>query len=450
MQLNLLHPTDVSPKMNMPLEIRDNDFIWSAAKIHKISNANSKNCSVTIRYEGWGSEWDEEMTYPNPRLARIFTYTKRVKCLAAVLSKKKELRGVSAKSSNIRNCTDIWPCTVSFRMPHPGPRDDKHLSPEDLLRLESNIFVQPYAPHLLSSFLQKGLTCGGWWVATSLLRLWKEFDTENPISKNSSGVVLREVSSNEGSVSQPEYHLTRGFDEAYKIAKSDKWLRGALPPKATSDGTLLDDKYRVQNVGGDAIDGVKYTGAFDIRNAAKKRSSEASSRSSSPIPPPKVENVKPLPSIPESKDLPQPILVHYEHPGVRRLENSNRWASVVKIAGNDIFLGSFVSQTEALRARELALARCSEGDEKKKESASLTHEQAAVDPIDDLLVTPIEAVVQAFEESNATAPSFSLQNLLAEKISLPAYESQASSGSNTYHSKNKRKQMNPKRHVKST
>ena len=443
----------------MPIEICDNDFIWSSAKIHKISNSKKK-CNITVRYEGWGSEWDEVISYPNTRLARIFTYTKRVQCLGAVLAKKKDVRGVSevaqAAPNNIRNWTDIWPCTVSFRMPHPGSRGDNEPSPEELLSLENNIFVQPYAPHLLSPFLQKGLLRGGWWVSTSHLRMWKDFDIQNPLAKNFSGCVLRELTSSESAVSQQlEFHFPQNFIEAYQIAQADRWIRGRLPPKAIDVGSLLDERYRVKNVGGDAVNGIKYTGAFGQRSARKKRLDTVSSRSPSPVPPPKPETRIPerhksSASITESQiSLPTPILIHHEHAGVRRLPNSNKWASVVKIAGNDVFLGTFSSQTEAVRARQIALAKClrKPKDGPKKKSC-LSQDHAAVGPAADLLTLPVEAVIQSFEESKASIP-FMLSNWVTDKRRhLPAELQTMMSGvKNSRDKKSKRKQVTPKQKI---
>ena len=445
----------------MPLEICDNDFIWSSAKIHKISNSKKK-CNVTVRYEGWGSEWDEVLPYPNTRLARIFTYTKRVRSLGVVLAKKKEVRGVGATAraapNNIRNWTDVWPCTVSFRMPHPGSRGNNEPSPEDLLSLENNIFVQPYAPHLLSPFLQKGLLRGGWWVSTAHLRLWKDFDIQNPLAMNSNGCVLRELSSTESAASQQvEFHFPQNFIEAYQVAKADRWICGRLPPKALTSGSLLDERYRVQNVGGDAVNGINYTGAFDLRNAKKKRS-DVPSRSPSPVPPPKsetsmTEKDKSSLSITETTvSRPTPILIHHEHAGVRRLPNSNRWASVVKIAGNDVFLGTFSSQTEALHAREMALAQCPRktgGDATKRISSQ--KDQAVVGLAADLLTLPVETVIQSFEESKASMP-FRLSNLVTDKKQhLPAeLQTMLSGMTKTRDKKIKRKQATPKQKIPTT
>ena len=409
---------DVSPKINMPLEICDNDLIWSAAKITKISNK-----TVTVRYEGWGSEWDEDISYPNQRLARIFTYTKRVKCLALILKKKKNVRGVNTTRNNIRNWTDAWPCTVSFRMPHPDPHkgsdDGNQFSPASLLRRENKVFVQPYASHLLSSSIQKSLKWGGWWISAKNLRTFKDFDIKNPLSNDSNGCVLREIRTN-GSASQMfEYHFSNSFREAYNVAKFDIWIRGCLPAKVISEGSLVDERFRVQDVGGDSIGGVKYTGQFSLPNYIGNQKSEASSRGPSPMPSPKpVENTNPISSVSESSVLPSPIKVKYEHPGVRRLSNSNRWASVVKIAGNDVFLGTFVSQTDAVNARKQALMQCinvSTENVEETESTLLrrTEIQQEVGNAVDLITIPVEAVVQAFEESKEKTPSFSLSKWVA-------------------------------------
>jgi hypothetical protein len=373
-----------------------------------------------------------------------------VKCLASVLSKKKELKGVNANAPAIKNFTEIWPCTISFRMPHPGAREGSGMSPEELLRLENNIFVQPYAPHLLSSFLQKGLVWGGWWISTSHIRLWKDFDIQKPLSNNAGGCVLRELSSSTSLSPPAEYHFSAKFVEAYNIAKSDKWVRGYLPPKATSEGSLVNEKYRVQNVGGDAIGGVKYTGAFDLQSAANKRLTASSSRSSSPVPQHKVqiEKLHSLPSISEPTLLPPPIIVNYEHPGVRRLPNSNRWTSVVKIAGNDVFLGTYASQTEAIRARELALTQPSidtpdSGSKMPSPATTAAQNQAETGLIQDLLITPVEAVISAFEQSNENPkPSFSLQKWLGERHFSPDLQNLMSRMQST--PANKRKKSTPR------
>ena len=120
--------------MNMLLDLLDDDNIWNIARIIHVSHvrvdiSNKWKCNVTLRYEGWGSKWDMILSYPNKQLARIFTYTKQVRCF--VMLKERSSRGSSNSSSssskllppnkdqdNTNNWTNVWPCKVSFRVPH--------------------------------------------------------------------------------------------------------------------------------------------------------------------------------------------------------------------------------------------------------------------------------------------------------------------------------------------
>jgi hypothetical protein len=64
------------PKVGLQLEFRDLDFIWSPATVIASHPSTS---TVTLRYDGWPSDWDEQVPYPNERLARRFTYTKQLR-----------------------------------------------------------------------------------------------------------------------------------------------------------------------------------------------------------------------------------------------------------------------------------------------------------------------------------------------------------------------------------
>mmetsp|Transcript_16759 Transcript_16759/g.33877 ORF Transcript_16759/g.33877 Transcript_16759/m.33877 type:complete len:785 (+) Transcript_16759:72-2426(+) len=471
--------TGVEPKLNMPLEIRDPDSIWSAAKIIKISygegkskecndadkdgNATRANCTVTIRYEGWGTEWDETLPYPHPRLARIFTYTKKVKCFVDLLPKRKAIasgkklarkqdptllsRGEATNHStnshitDVKNWTDIWPCKVSFRMPHPycedcscsqqtdinalfnpprekGDGETAQQRAELLLRLENNIFIEPYLPEHLPAYLRNRMTHGGWWLNGSKLRLWRGMDVQNPVSLNSQGCVLRElgVAASGNSGVQLEYHFSKDFIAAYQCAQSDGWIQGYLPSKALAEGSLVSEWHRVKNIGGDVIDGVRYSGSFDT-SISYKRKSTPSSRGASPIRSSFTDDsnsAQPSTDTPQTiaredsnnkhdsaNDLPFAIPIKdtvYKF-GVKHLPHSNRWASTVRISGNDIFLGSFASQTEAHEAAKCALA-------KHKPSNPTPMDQETIENIGritDLTSIPIESIVSAFEEKTSNA-----------------------------------------------
>lgn len=63
----------------MPVEIRDDQNVWSSSRIHKIHKGKTLYC--TIRYDGWGVEWDVKVPWENNHdLAQIATYTKRALC----------------------------------------------------------------------------------------------------------------------------------------------------------------------------------------------------------------------------------------------------------------------------------------------------------------------------------------------------------------------------------
>ncbi|KAL7462488.1 hypothetical protein ACHAXS_002867, partial [Conticribra weissflogii] len=465
----------VEPKLNMPLEIRDPDSIWSAAKIIEINygdatskqcndagkkgNAADTNCTVTIRYEGWGTEWDETLPYPNPRLARIFTYTKKVKCFVDLLPKRKAIASgkkparrqhstsissgdgtnncTSSHITDVKNWTDIWPCKVSFRMPHPfcedvsssqqndinalfnpqrakGEGETAQQRAELLLRLESNIFIEPYLPEYLPAFLRNRMTHGGWWLNGSKLRLWKDMDVQNPVSSNAQGCVLRDLgaaaSGNSGV--QIEYHFSKHFIAAYQCAQSDRWIRGFLPSKVLAEGSLVSEWHRVRNIGGDAIDGVRYSGSFDTSVIYKSSKSSSSSRGASPIRSSFTEDSNQAqPSTDTSRvasredsnndhdpanDLPFAIPIKdsvYKF-GVKHLPHSNRWASTVRLSGNDIFLGSFASQTEAHEAAKWALAGSKPSNLTSMDQATIEN----IGKITDLSSISIESIVSAFEE----------------------------------------------------
>jgi len=469
--------SEVEPKVNMPIEILDSDLIWNMGKIVLVSfatdtdqngtNASSPKCYVTIRYEGWGPEWDERLPYPNERLARIFTYTKKAKCFVAMLGSKKHpgsCNGAGNEESRtlISNWTDAWPCAASFRMPHPNQNQS---SDAFELRKEScRIFVHPYMAHLLPREVRRQMAYGGQWVSEDKLRPWKDLDVINPVTSTTGDSILYELPSGGPSGEKTpalsavgiSYYFVHDFCRAYQMAQSD-WIKGCLPPNALLEGALLKDEYRVCNVGGDVIDGARHSGSFPMKKKGGKYSQGSlitsvaqynlnsgsdvnclSKLEDSPhLPPSKVPFV-PAPSLPP----PIPITdIAYPDQGVRRLPDSNRWASILRVAGNEIFLGSYTSQSEAAYAVKLAsaqsktvirqdMAGTTKGSGRTKSTLHLPHfpnfqEDAPFasnkGKIADLLNTPIESIVSAFEETQSTSsqkepsqPRFRLHDWMAQ------------------------------------
>merc|ERR1712151_758306 len=88
---------NIPAKEGMRLEIRDIDYVWSSAIIHKYDTI--KNI-VTIRYDGWGNTFNEILPYPHPRLCKIYTFTKEIKVLV-------DLSTILVNSADKNN---LWPC----------------------------------------------------------------------------------------------------------------------------------------------------------------------------------------------------------------------------------------------------------------------------------------------------------------------------------------------------
>jgi len=122
---------------------------------------------------------------------------------------------------------------------------------------------------------------------------------------------------------------------------------------------------------------------------------------------------------PQPPTLPPPILINdiiYPNQGVRRV--SNGWAAVLKVAGNDIFLGTYSSQTEAAYAVRLAKEQSSRGG-----SQGITSSTPSPFPtpnagrFTDIMNMPIESVVRAFEKAQQEGyePTFNLQEYMSQR-----------------------------------
>lgn len=143
-----------------------------------------------------------------------------------------------------------------------------------------------------------------------------------------------------------------------------------------------------------------------------------------------VPSVEPTSWLEHAPFLPPPIPITdmaFPNNGVRYLPGSNRWASVLRVAGNDLFAGSYTSQSEAAHATKLALQQSrgengERGIETSKNSPRqdigglevassilpqttrfLNFLEASNIPdagkVSDLFNTSAESIVSAFEES---------------------------------------------------
>ena len=192
----------------MRIEIRDKDKIWSSSTIVQVHNGKSLDC--TVRYDGWGPEWDEVHSWDlNANFAQLPMFTKRCLCIANMSSDKSQKR--------------YWPCIVNIRMPDPRCDDDAYEAAEEELRVESRVFIQPYEPHLLPKYITAGAEYGGFWLDRQYVKEWLD-------------------------ISNIHHECTfRDFSQAYDIALKDKKITYTLPKDAFEyrGGSLVNRAYRV-------------------------------------------------------------------------------------------------------------------------------------------------------------------------------------------------------------
>ena len=415
---------DVEPAVGMEIDFRDPDFIWSSGKIVAVKSTKSKagKKQVTVQYDGWSPDWNEVVSWPSVRIAKLFTYTKRIRCFVDGILPKKNPPKKKAPGDPGRTpvTCHVWPCMVRFRMPHPAHRERA----EELLRLEPNVFVQPYAPDTLPNDIVCTIENGGVWLHNGRMRLWK----------NENGLAML------GTVHP-------SFEFAYKVGLNDLATPGKLPYRAMEVGSLLNADYRVFKVGGEAVKGKMYTGecpdpkpiapkfapSKKLSNKApsdrKLRSEEAKLKAEA--------QAKRRRQIQRPPKLPPPLIVY--DPSFKlsseavRLRETKRWGAAISIGGNDLFLGSFPTQSHAIASSAIALAKDAsdiDDDSSAKLPADVHQESSPAFPRDemegriaDLNATRLEDSICALERNNkhGTFGTFSLHDWTMQSIRYQAY-----------------------------
>jgi hypothetical protein len=231
-ELEASNVAHVNPRVGMRLEIRDADYIWSSGFIVHISS-KGKQTMVTVASDGWGRQWDEVMPWPNDRLAKLYTYTKQVKCNLDLIRKLKSRKPSRQELEKLpkhvkRVYSTLWPGTAQFRMPHPGVKHARYA-----LRLEEKVYVKPYGLKFLPKAIQDLMVHdGGCWLHHSKLRLWRD-------DPSSCGI------------------LHANYQQAFQIALRDQAVKGFLRVKALEENSLLQEVYRAHDIRGcDIFDGV--------------------------------------------------------------------------------------------------------------------------------------------------------------------------------------------------
>ena len=387
------------PFVNMRVEILDTEHLWSPGYLVQVHPATNK---VTIAFDGWGRQWDEQLDWGEKRLATLYTYTKQAKCMVELLPNKKSIN-------------TLWPCVVQCRMPHPeSPQQG-----ERGLRQEKKLFCQPYCPQLLPPFIQATLQEDrGGWYPVGKVRLWK------PTPDNLSGP------------------LPDGFWNAQETAQRDTTV-SALPHHAFEKGTsLLHHHLRVLD-----MDGATVRDGRMVNNNTKPHTNGTNTTSTScPMElhsPPTMVQICPIPTpplycapptLPPTISLSEPL-----YPGITQW--GKEWIASLAVNGNLMILGSFATQTQAHQATLLATATeemtsfiPTATEEMAFSMPTATEEMtssiptATVEPnlikakAMDILSIPMENIIMAFEKQyNPSIHVFSLHKWTLQKVSHYCY-----------------------------
>jgi hypothetical protein len=119
----------------------------------------------------------------------------------------------------------------------------------------------------------------------------------------------------------------------------------------------------------------------------------------------------PPPSLPPPIEITEPI---YDGCGVRRCKTTNQWTASMCLGGNERFLGSFPTQTQAYQATRIAAG------ENIQIETDLRKAQLA-----DLLAVPIAAIIDAFEKEYVPSiHEISIHDHSLQRIRHEAYCSQ--------------------------
>jgi hypothetical protein len=423
------------PKKGVRVDVRDHDNLWSPGRVVEIAHDKSGVMSATIRFDGWEPTYDESFPWNSDRLAPQFSFCKQVKCLVDLLPKprakptKAQLESL-APGAKRSYCT-LWPCKLQLRMPHPFEPDDLEslLYAEQYLLGEGRIFIQPYAPELLPNVaFDASKFDGGRWLPVKKVRSW----TDDP---SQLGI------------------MPKNFEKAFEIAKEDDSIVGTLPVSAFQEGSLLKAVYRVHSLAGaEPRDGALREASeipkhwqdhslqpimvdpSELEKQQDPSSAKAVTRAEEieinheatiqaevntpfvPAPPPALP-----PAIPITDSV-------YEGCGVRRCKVSHQWTASVCLGGNELFLGSFPTQTQAYQATRIAVDKGTEIEANIAEAR-----------LEDLRSVPIEAVIEAREQKYDTnVHEFSIHEYALQQIryeaglvrlgvlSIPAQQKEAS------------------------
>ncbi len=218
------------------IDIADPEDIWSSATICSLNRISPSAALVEVRYDGWDTNWNEEVPLSSKRLAPIYTHTARLKCFVKLPFKRKSKSKKDDRSS--------WPCVLNIRMPSDETGED-HLS------TEKNVFVEPYRPDLLPGYLKQDWKNGGMWLDTKKVHRW-QIVTSSTSQGQGGGVATIAKNKDKANYCPQFSHFPASFRRAYIAARDDRSVPGTLNQFPFSKGSLVLKPLRVVKLQGSA------------------------------------------------------------------------------------------------------------------------------------------------------------------------------------------------------
>ena len=307
---------------------------WFVSSLLNLSTPLSLSLSLSLsflslRYIGWPSDWDEVLPWPNPRLARNFTYTKRVKAWVRD-------RG-----------NERYPALATIRMPQPGSRHAR-----EALSLEAKVYIEYFPPG--PPDIEEGNLAS--WVAAKTVSGWEALSEASALKilKNKTdNILMKRQSMGTERVEKIKKSAEESYDRLSRSIRASRDEVHVLPRNPFERGSLLKQCYRVERGGGEAVCGRVFTGEIKIINVTVSTKAKKSRQL------PQRKQARPHVSRPEPPSPPDVVAVSAPpFPlGVSSIPGTNSFASYVTLSGNRFALGKFPSAIQAAICHDHAFGR---------------------------------------------------------------------------------------------
>ncbi len=439
------------------IDLLDQELIWSTGIITSVNHLTDLSI-VEVRYDGWDpSSWSEKLYSSSERLAPIYTYTARLRCLVRLLKRKSSSKNRGSGNSNLWN---LWPCIIHIRM-----ADKENPTALHNLSVENKIFIEPSRPDLLPRYVQKDWMNGGLWVENESVELWMTAtDLKEIWGKNKDFVTAYENLENDSSV--PGNLNKNIFEEGTKVKKefriSDKETNALVDLNGWKDALVdlksldkIDIKKKSTSTDSVCSTSTSLSGSMNSKRAAAPESNfEGRQRSSDRISSAEKGNrrstrsrssnhsyyddnhldasaivangglgtksdtskLKRVSKTPEPGEASLRNAVTIEdsnYPGyaITRSTTTGKWVASFDIRGNTVHVGKFPTQSQAKEAIDNARAEFqSSGDNGGNRTLTRSKKITVAKEKDIAAITVEKAVAIAYRDGVLSDTGFSMHN----------------------------------------